>query len=722
MRLLNTTTLELESFLDIVIPPYAILSHVWGPAKDEVSFEDMQTGSAKHKPGYTKLEKASLVAASQGFGYIWIDTCCIRQSSSSELSEAINSMFRYYQNSEVCYAFLADVATTGSKEGFAQSKWFTRGWTLQELIAPTSLNFLSNEWVKIGTRVELAVDIAAITNISPAVLEDRTQLRFASVAKRMSWASNRTTTREEDIAYSLMGIFDVNMPLLYGEGSKAFRRLQEEIMRSSTDQSLFAWTPPISRNYSERNHMSSLDLGFLARHPEDFSQSSNIVPYQSKSTYSLANKGLHITLPITPLTSISDVAILACHREGDFHSPLGIRVIRVPDVGTDQSFLRQFENVESSLVESKDFRLTYRHVLWQHAKPRSVYILKERVQDTQIESYAWIRTYPSDSHNLEFTARPYGNGSWDHTTSTLTWTGAFRSLAKSQDLATLGSITVASKDSQTFSGVVGHLGVYRKLVEHSYEVQPCIHLGQTQPTPRWDLFTRSCPPQFSRRLSRDWLMVTNTKFFCASVKSELMMDKRISVIDVWTVDLKDFIKTLLVLAALLWQSRQLAALVWKIPAIHDYLTNLSWAQIGIAWAAFNKFHDKLWWPWLFLVVVRTLRGEDTLMSAWKSTVYGAGKVTSTTRSMDRSFFWLAWQWTSIKLVGLPESVLWSVFFSNSSTSLRKFFTVRRSIVFLTVLRALIPLVWHYVPIQITLLWSIKEGETKRTPCEHDCVI
>lgn len=226
-------------------------------------------------------------------------------------------------------------------------------------------------------------------------------------------------------------------------------------------------------------------------------------------------------------------------------------------------------------MEPKDFRLTYRHVRWQHAEPRSVYIMKERVQDTQTESYAWVRTFPSVLHNLEFAAGPQGNGSWDQTTDTLTWTGAFRSLPESQDLATLGSITVAPRDSQTRYGVVVNLGVYRKVVEHSYEVQPCVYLDHLAHRPKWQLFARSYPSQSSGRLSRDWLMITNTKFFCTSVRSELLMDKRISVINIWTMDIKEFLPTPLVLAVLLRQVGQLAAVIWKVPAIRHFVPSLS---------------------------------------------------------------------------------------------------------------------------------------------------
>jgi hypothetical protein len=203
----------------------------------------MKTGSIEKNAGYHKIQRSSLIAARDGLSHIWIDTCCIDKSSSAELSESINAMYRYYANAEICYAYLADIPFENpmrEEGGFAASRWFTRGWTLQELIAPRRLVFLSTDWRDIGTKEILAWDISRITGVGQNVLANSDYLQEVSVAKRMSWASKRETTREEDIAYCMLGIFDVNMPLLYSEGRKAFLQLQEEIMKNSTDQSLFA--------------------------------------------------------------------------------------------------------------------------------------------------------------------------------------------------------------------------------------------------------------------------------------------------------------------------------------------------------------------------------------------------------------------------------------------------------------------------------------------------
>jgi hypothetical protein len=270
MRLLNTTTRELETFNGPGqdVPPYAILSHTWG--QEEVLFKDMKPKNheaAKGKAGYNKIEKVCIQALRDGYGYIWIDTCCIDKSSSAELSEAINSMFEWYRCSNVCYAYLADVSA-GDSRSFVTSRWFRRGWTLQELIAPDKVNFFEKDWHPIGDRRSWASQISDITSIDMAILirkpvhgyfclsmdddmagcmemckpkDVRLVLAEEVVATKMSWAAYRKTTRPEDLAYCLMGLFEVNIPLLYGEGTKAFARLQKEIIRGSSDHSILCW-------------------------------------------------------------------------------------------------------------------------------------------------------------------------------------------------------------------------------------------------------------------------------------------------------------------------------------------------------------------------------------------------------------------------------------------------------------------------------------------------
>jgi hypothetical protein len=237
MRLLDSRTLRLVEFFDASIPKYAILSHRW--EDEEVSLQDMQTGVAKDKKGYRKIESCCRRARLDGHEWVWIDTCCIDKTSSAELSEAINSMFRWYQRAWMCYAYLSDVwnESTGYQgeawrlldaftlRALNDSLWFTRGWTLQELIAPDEVTFYDKDWCKIGTKTDLKETLSSITGIDVSVFDPWFSVDSFSIAQRMSWASNRQTTRTEDMAYCLLGIFGINMPLLYGEGSRAFIRL-----------------------------------------------------------------------------------------------------------------------------------------------------------------------------------------------------------------------------------------------------------------------------------------------------------------------------------------------------------------------------------------------------------------------------------------------------------------------------------------------------------------
>ncbi|PIL28595.1 hypothetical protein GSI_08636 [Ganoderma sinense ZZ0214-1] len=200
-----------------------------------------------------KIRKACAVARFDHFSQLWVDTSCIDKTSSSELSEAINSMFAWYRDAAVCYVYLADVPLAGDPRrpgsAFRRSRWFTRGWTLQELVAPRVVVFLSREWEFIGTKESLADLVEDITGIHSAVLVRKKSHNEFSVAARMSWAAERTTTRVEDQAYCLLGLFNVVMTPIYGEGEHAFRRLQEEILRRIPDDSIFAWEMPLKTGH-----------------------------------------------------------------------------------------------------------------------------------------------------------------------------------------------------------------------------------------------------------------------------------------------------------------------------------------------------------------------------------------------------------------------------------------------------------------------------------------
>jgi hypothetical protein len=224
-------------------------------------------------------------------------------------------MFRWYQNAEVCYVYLSDVGGEDRDhhlEGssFRRSEWFTRGWTLQELLAPSLLIFFNQSWVEIGTKSTLGQVVKLITGIDS--FDD-----FADqcVAKKMSWAAERETTRSEDMAYCLMGIFGVNMSLLYGEGETAFIRLQTEIMKTTSDETIFAWVgaPPPRKS----GNGSSTPTGLLASSPRAFKQSGNIRKCTQKSSYTpllpcdawrppfeMTNNCLHISLFLLPADKI----------------------------------------------------------------------------------------------------------------------------------------------------------------------------------------------------------------------------------------------------------------------------------------------------------------------------------------------------------------------------------------------------------------------------------
>lgn len=189
------------------IPPYAILSHTWGPDEEEITFKDIKKKRGKDKSGFKKVEFCLQQAAKDGLQYCWVDTCCIDKSSSAELSEAINSMFSWYRNAVKCYVFMTDISVSELALGsldFGQSRWFTRGWTLQELIAPPIVEFFSLEGRFIGDKREMEKEISLATGVFVEALRGRALFRF-DVDDRLAWAGRRQTSREEDVAYSLLG-------------------------------------------------------------------------------------------------------------------------------------------------------------------------------------------------------------------------------------------------------------------------------------------------------------------------------------------------------------------------------------------------------------------------------------------------------------------------------------------------------------------------------------
>ncbi|KAK4460749.1 heterokaryon incompatibility protein-domain-containing protein [Cladorrhinum samala] len=313
MRLLHTQTLTFRVFSKSP-PRYAILSHTW--EDDEVSLHDLikNEPSLKARKGYRKIAQCCRAASQQGLEWAWIDTCCIDKTDNAELTESINSMFRWYQEADVCYVFLADLPEAADlKRHLARCRWFTRGWTLQELLAPRVLWFYDGGWTMRGTGRDLVDQISDITGIARDVLSGGTALEEISVSERMSWAANRTTTRPEDVAYCLLGIFGVNMPMIYGEGDNSFRRLQEQIIQRSNDLTVFAWSLEDSVTRSHHDVMVVVDgpgrgYPLLAQSPKEFERRrgsnttlTNITAHNAlkgsefNPEFVTTNKGLRIT-------------------------------------------------------------------------------------------------------------------------------------------------------------------------------------------------------------------------------------------------------------------------------------------------------------------------------------------------------------------------------------------------------------------------------------------
>ncbi|KAK1753708.1 heterokaryon incompatibility protein-domain-containing protein [Echria macrotheca] len=461
MRLLNAKTLFFEEFLGADIPEYAILSHTWGAG--EVTFTEMEARQAaiennyspnpktSKKAGFIKIEKTAQRAICDGLKYVWVDTCCIDKTSSAELSEAINSMMDWYERAEVCYTHLADVPSGLDKaeqdEHFKKSRWFTRGWTLQELIAPPELVFLTADWVPIGNRADLADLISRITGVddflltrkpvknmavrtrvynlnpkssqqvyweAPPSVSLRAILKSTSIAHKMSWASKRDTTRVEDIAYCLLGIFDINMPLLYGEGSKAFLRLQEQILLSSDDQSLLAWSflgyemTEVSEQEASRGWgLASAALPkapVLAVSPAYFEKcrgfkqvhADEITPPFSTMT----NKGLRLQVPVSSDTG-HPYMFLECQPDYAPAKVLAVPLCRLVDGTYRRLKTRRFLVDYRVLLRSKRVEL--------YACPHYGYISPQRALEKDHEARVVLRskTWVLQTVEVYATRNPY---------------------------------------------------------------------------------------------------------------------------------------------------------------------------------------------------------------------------------------------------------------------------------------------------------------------------
>ena len=361
-------------------PRYAILSHVWG--RHEVSFQDMQDPArASSMDNFTKIRQTCTRALADGLSYVWVDTCCINKENYTELIEAINSMYSWYQAADICYALLSDVhgepLCSQTIHEIKESKWFTRGWTLQELIAPDKVILFNKYWQTLGTKESLAEVLTSRTGVPAGILNKTQELSSQSIAQRMSWASERVTTREEDWAYCLLGIFDVNMPLFYGEGErKAFLRLQEEIIRKSDDHSIFAWDIHALQKPSKLSDggavatssariVQQLEFlhGLLAPSPKAFGQCQNVretTSRRGRTAYTMTNRGLSISFAALLVSMDTYLVRLYCDdtsmkrigKAGDDESCLCIFLTRLHD---DDQYARTVSVKGESYIRTADW-------------------------------------------------------------------------------------------------------------------------------------------------------------------------------------------------------------------------------------------------------------------------------------------------------------------------------------------------------------------------------
>ncbi|KAI1262924.1 heterokaryon incompatibility protein-domain-containing protein [Xylariaceae sp. FL1019] len=476
MRLIRCDTLKLEEFYGYDIPPYAILSHTWG--NNEVTFSDINAGE---QPGslldWAKINQTCRLAMEQRYEYVWVDTCCIDKSSSTELTEAINSMFAWYECSEVCFAYLDDYdsstetvqaalprerehpsltklltkridlndlpmlekcldyvtrlkstttrlegdllfnsvfgeASTNSEEidtsdssslPLTRSRWFSRGWTLQELIASRNLVFYDSKWKYHSSKKSLAVDIAAATGIDAIVLEAegsdlRERLDSIPVCRKMAWAAKRETKRLEDRAYSLLGIFGVHMPLTYGEGANAFQRLQKEIIQVTNDLTILAWEHP---------YWKSETSNILAESPSMFGKTNDIELSQdlaSNPHFVITNKGLQVSIPISTYPGRTRIystesslwtMSLYCHRRDSPCDSLGILLKGITGTVFHRVESDRLLRVPNKISESLIFLTTD-----IHPKPRLQRPYGYRIYLSRLSSEGFIRllSYHPETH------------------------------------------------------------------------------------------------------------------------------------------------------------------------------------------------------------------------------------------------------------------------------------------------------------------------------------
>jgi hypothetical protein len=335
MRFINTTSLKFHEVSDLELQKlkYSILSHRWTWGNDEILYVDVlcMDSGVKSKGGYAKFADACALAERLGYEFLWIDTCCINKTDAAELAEAINSMYRWYSMANVCIAYLQDATSTAQ---ITESEWFNRGWTLQELIAPKDVRFYDRDWNYIGDKFSLCNMLVRETGIPADVLQNSKPPQACSIAQRMSWAAKRTTKRPEDMAYSLMGLFDVNMPMIYGERERAFIRLQEQIISKSADESIFVWDLDLLED-STRD-ARNVYCGLLASSPACFERCGDVVCIGRSRGFSINQFGLSTSFPAQPYTFDTYQASLNCTK-AEAAGYCAILLVKLPD---GESFAR----------------------------------------------------------------------------------------------------------------------------------------------------------------------------------------------------------------------------------------------------------------------------------------------------------------------------------------------------------------------------------------------
>ncbi|KAG4426819.1 hypothetical protein IFR04_000250 [Cadophora malorum] len=457
-------------------PAYAILSHTWG--EDEVIYQDLKKGKDNNKivnkAGWRKIQFCAKQAAVDGLEYFWVDTCCIDKKSSSELTEAINSMYMWYESAAICYVYLVDLPggcprlvetrtqevitaelvdddTRVAESRLLQSSdkthrslpsqsdlppfdveggtrlpervwvsrlagclWFRRGWTLQELIAPVRLVFFGVDWNFVGSKIDLLYTLSDITGIDSIALSHRCNLEELSIAKRLSWAARHSTTRIEDTAYSLLGLLNINMTLLYGEGERAFTRLQEEIIRRSADSSIFAW-------------LRGADNGLLAPSPAYFGSCSKVILCSGGTvahSFEFTHRGLKMKLPILKRRSKGGtvLAVLNCRMEDEFERVLCLHLKEQMADPTDsgettvcsiiqctlrcaKSQAQDWDATQLHSIDSKELESTeYRTVLL----PRHNFQARASTSVLRMMSPVWVKELPPSLQVVEvFPARQW---------------------------------------------------------------------------------------------------------------------------------------------------------------------------------------------------------------------------------------------------------------------------------------------------------------------------